>query len=147
MNFEFWINGKLSKMGLHFSNKVIQNLILSKNINNKKCAHKLVFFNKVNWERFRWFLIYVESQILAFFDSSPLVQNSKFNHFLWVCWFLGKNLSHFVSSIWELHNPSPYLVWLDIACSQPRWASFHQMNLIWFISWMVIIDGNMKLFY
>jgi hypothetical protein len=25
-----------------------------------------------------------ESQILALFDSSPLIQNSKFNNFLWV---------------------------------------------------------------
>ena len=46
LNFEFWINGELSKIGHHFSNKVIQKLILSKNVNNKKCAPKLVFFNK-----------------------------------------------------------------------------------------------------
>ena len=36
------------------------------------------------------------SQILAFFDTSPLTQFSKFNNFLWVCWFLGKNLFNFV---------------------------------------------------
>ena len=30
LNFEFWINGELSKIGHHFSNKVIQKLILSK---------------------------------------------------------------------------------------------------------------------
>jgi hypothetical protein len=42
LNFEFWINGELSKIGHHFSNK---KMILSKNINNKKCAPKLVFFN------------------------------------------------------------------------------------------------------
>ena len=34
-----------------------------------------------------------------------LIQNSKFNNFLLVCWFLGKNLSNFVSPIWKLHNP------------------------------------------
>jgi hypothetical protein len=45
-----------------------------------------------------------ESQILALFDSSPLIQNSKFNNFFWVCWFLGKHLSNFVSSVWKLHN-------------------------------------------
>ena len=28
--------------------------------------------------------------MLALFDRSPLVQNSKFYNFLWVCWFLGK---------------------------------------------------------
>ena len=42
LNFEFWINGELSKIWHHFSKKVI----LSKQINNKKCAPKLVFFNQ-----------------------------------------------------------------------------------------------------
>ena len=28
--------------------------------------------------------------MLPLFDSSPLIQNSKFNDFLWICWFLGK---------------------------------------------------------
>ena len=30
------------------------------------------------------------------FDTSPLHQFSRFNSFLWVCWFWGKNLSIFV---------------------------------------------------
>ena len=30
---------------------------------------------------------------------------SELNNFLWVCWFLGKNLSNFVPSVWKLHNP------------------------------------------
>ena len=34
----------------------------------------------------------------------PLVQFSKFNNFFWVRWFLGKNLSNFVSPVWKLHN-------------------------------------------
>jgi hypothetical protein len=34
LNFEFWINGELSKIGHHFSNKEFQKLILSKNVNN-----------------------------------------------------------------------------------------------------------------
>ena len=46
LNFEFWTNGELSKKGHHFSNKKISKLILSKNVNNKKCAPKLVFFNE-----------------------------------------------------------------------------------------------------
>ena len=45
-NFEFWINGKLSKIAHHFSNIFFFKLILSKNFNNKKCAPKLVFFNE-----------------------------------------------------------------------------------------------------
>ena len=36
------------------------------------------------------------------FDISPLTQFSKFNDFLWVCWFLGKNLSDFVSPACKL---------------------------------------------
>ena len=28
-----------------------------------------------------------------------------FNNFLWVCWFLGKNLSNFAPPVWKLHNP------------------------------------------
>ena len=39
------------------------------------------------------------------FDTSPLHQFSKFNNFLWVCWFLGKNLSSFVYPAWKLDNP------------------------------------------
>ena len=27
------------------------------------------------------------------------------NNFLWVCWFLCKNLSNFVPPAWKLHNP------------------------------------------
>ena len=35
----------------------------------------------------------------------PLIQSSKFNNFLWGCWFLGKNLSNFQPPVWKLHNP------------------------------------------
>ena len=41
LNFEFWINGELSKIGHHFSNKVIFEIDFI-----KKCASKLVFFNE-----------------------------------------------------------------------------------------------------
>ena len=34
----------------------------------------------------------------------PLIQFSKFNNFLWVCWFLRKNLSNFVPLVWKLHK-------------------------------------------
>ena len=36
------------------------------------------------------------------------LENSKFNHFLGICWFLCKNLSNFVppgAPAWKLHNP------------------------------------------
>ena len=51
LNFEFWINGELSKIGHHFSNKVARKLIFSKNVNNKKCYPKLVFFNEKRIEK------------------------------------------------------------------------------------------------
>ena len=40
LNFEFWNNGELSKIGHHFRNKRFKKLVLSKNVNNKKCAPK-----------------------------------------------------------------------------------------------------------
>ena len=38
------------------------------------------------------------------FDSSPLHQFSKFNNFHWVCWFVGKTISIFLSPDLKLHN-------------------------------------------
>ena len=32
-------------------------------------------------------------------------QFSKLRNFLLVCWFLGKNLSKFTHTVWQLHNP------------------------------------------
>ena len=60
-----------------------------------------------------------------FLTPPPLTQFTKFNNFLWVCWFLGKNLSNFVPLVWKLYNLychnerrpqnfakfSPYLLW------------------------------------
>ena len=41
----------------------------------------------------------------------PLIQFSKFNNFLWVRWFLGKNLSNFIPPVWKLHNPYCHKWW------------------------------------
>ena len=74
----------MSKIGHHFSNEKNQEFILSKNVNNKKYAVKLVFFNEKKMRKIQMiFDIGFESQILALFDSSPLIQNSKFNNFVW----------------------------------------------------------------
>ena len=51
LNFEFWINGELSKIVHHFSNEKFLKMILSKNVSNKKCAPKLVFFNEKKIEK------------------------------------------------------------------------------------------------
>ena len=45
-NFENWCSVELSKIGHHFSNKVIEKSVLSKNVNNKKCVTKLAVFNE-----------------------------------------------------------------------------------------------------
>ena len=86
--------------------------MLSKNVNNKKCAPKLIFFNEKKIEKDSDNFWYRKLTLkvgrlgdFALFDTSPLVQFSKFKNFLWVCWFFGKNLSNFVTPIWKLHKP------------------------------------------
>ena len=56
-------------------------MILSKNVNNKKCAPK--YEKKIRTDLFD-------------FDMENWLWKSKFNNFLLVCWFLGRNLSNFV---------------------------------------------------
>ena len=41
----------------------------------------------------------------AIYWGCPLVQFSKLQNFLGICWFLDKNISNFVSPVWKLHNP------------------------------------------
>ena len=86
--------------------------MLSKNVNKKKCAPKLIFFNEKKIEKdsdnfwHRKLTLKVKFwHFLTLFDTSPLTQFSKFNIFLWVCWCLGKNLSNFVPPVWKVHNP------------------------------------------
>ena len=64
------------------------------------------FKNIFGWKTFfealwRWHL---QITLLSKMMPSPLTQFSKFNHFLWVCWFLGRNLSNFVPPVWKLYN-------------------------------------------
>ena len=79
---------------------------------NQHTQRKLLYFaNTRSGHHFRkWTNLKIEvkidseSQILALFESSLLIQNSKFNNFLWVCWFLCNNLSNFVP---RLKTPQP----------------------------------------
>ena len=48
------------------------------------------------------FIFWNDVQFLTPLHNNPIL---KFNDFLWVCWFLGKNLSYFVPPVWKLHNP------------------------------------------
>ena len=53
--------------------------MLSKKVNNKKCASKLIFFIEKKLRKIPMIFdikIDFESQIFALFDSSPLIQNS-----------------------------------------------------------------------
>ena len=97
-------------------------MMLSKNVNNKRCAPKLIFFNEKKIEKdsdnfwYRKLTLKVKRLgDFALFDTSPLTQFSKFNNFLWVCWFLGKNLSNFVPPVWNLHKPY---------CNSTQWEIF-----------------------
>ena len=79
---------------------------------SKKCAPKLIFFNEKKIEKDSDNFWYRKLTLkvgrlgdFALFDTSPLVQFSKFKNFLWLCWFLGKNLSNFVYPFWKLDNP------------------------------------------
>ena len=68
------IYGDLSKIAYHFNNRVIQKLMSSKNVNNRKCAPKLIVFNeKENWEIFLWFL----SRLLYWFTLVKLHRKKK----------------------------------------------------------------------
>ena len=91
---------------------MLEKLMLSKNVNNKKYAPKLIFFNEKKIEKdsdnfwYRKLTLKVKRLgDFALFDTSPLIQFSKFNNYLWVCSFLGKNISNFVPPVWKLHNP------------------------------------------
>ena len=57
--------------------------------------------------------------MVALFDSSPLHWFVKFNNFLWVCWFLAKNLLNFVSI---LKTQQPWYFYLQSRSSKPSYS-------------------------
>ena len=101
------VNGEVSKSARIWLSKSIfyvknhptlSNFFSQKNTNSGP-HFSLTFFDKINFQitlLLKWGHI---------FDSSPIIQNSKFNKFLWVWWFLCKNLSNFIPPAWKLHNP------------------------------------------
>ena len=119
LNFENWVNGEVIK-----------------DVTNKKCVPKLIFFNEKKIEKYSDNFWYRKLTLkvkrlgdFALFDTSPLTQFSKFNNFLWVCWFLGKNLSNFVPPVLKLHNlycHNDYSCWMlrekcGVGCCEHRW--------------------------
>ena len=69
----------------------------------------------------------IKTVIFASCWGSPLVQFSKFKNFLWVCWFLCKNLSNFVSLPCKFHNPYCH----NVPIEQPN-------------SWNITLSQNFK---
>ena len=86
------------------------------NFLHQKSSESFTFFSLNNTNLGAHFLLLVLFENIHFwvtlllkwcpiFDNSPLHQFSKFYNFLSACWFLGKNLSNFVSLAWKLDNP------------------------------------------
>ena len=70
--------------------------MLSKNVNNKKSATKLIFFNGKTIEKYSNDFWHRKSTLkveLRHFLTPPLCTNC--NNFLLVCYFLGKNIFNF----------------------------------------------------
>ena len=87
LNFKNWCNEEVSKSALVWLSKSI---FYVKNQRNPFHFLLLTFLSH--------FIIYINCPI---FDTSPLHQFLKFNNFLWVRWFLGKNISNFVPPAWK----------------------------------------------
>ena len=82
-NLTFKVNFSMSK--------IIQIFLFFFSLNNiSTVAH---FFVIAIFDRFN-FSITLFSKMMPNFYTNPLNKFSKFNNFLWVCYFLGKNLSN-----------------------------------------------------
>ena len=83
-------------------------MILSKNVNNKKCAPKLVFFNEKKIEKDSdnfWHRKLTLKVKFWHFLTPPHYTNLQNSMISFDCsWFLAKNLSNYVSFPWKLHN-------------------------------------------
>ena len=60
----------------------------------------------------------------------PLVHFSKFKTFLWVCWFLGKNLFNFLYPIWKLHIAYT----IALYCHNPYYSCSFQLYTLFFLN-------------
>ena len=69
----------------------------------------------------------------------PIIPIPKFNNFLWVCWFLDKNLSNFVSPVWKLHNPYCHILGSGTSYGTLYKASFASI-FVWVCSQTKLIQ-------
>ena len=101
----FWLSKSIFYVKNHWN--LYQFFFSLKNTNLGAHFLLLTSFDYINFQ------ITLLLKLCPIFDSSPLIQNSKFNSFLWVCWFLCKNLSNFVSPAWKLHDPYCHILYRE----------------------------------
>ena len=108
---------------------ITKNVLLNWYSSMKKKLRKIrIIFEIENW-LWKW----GGWVILHFLTPPQKTQFSKFNIFLWVCWFLGKNPSNFVPPVWKLHNPYCHT-------QQPKWQNW--WSQMWSIEQLYIELGT-----
>ena len=166
MNFNI-LKGNYCILSIDVVFKKCKNMTFKVNFLYQKLSESFsIFFSSIQEHIFcyRHFLItsiFISLYSLKWcpiFDTSPLTQFSKFNNFLWVCWFLGKNISNFVPPAWILDNP--YYHNLHINCIlfsysiHNRWLLLPQFYRYWlfninskrriFLHWFYSCDTKMN---
>ena len=112
-----------------------------KNVNLGAHFLLLTFFDNINLIlKLLYFLKWC-----PIFGSLPLHQFSKFKNFLWVCWWLGKNLSNFIYPVWKLHNPYCHSTQSCKSRSSMNWQSFLKAFLGQAMNLLKYIKGFMNL--
>ena len=114
-----WCSSKSSKSAKIWLSKWIFSVKNSSNLSKKKIHWRISIQEHIfcYWN----FLLTLIFETLYFlnwcpiFDDSLLHQFSKYNNFLLVYWFLGKNLSNFVCLSWKLNNRNNSKNVLDFA--------------------------------
>ena len=122
--------------------KKCQNSIFKVNFLYQKWSDSYSFFSLKNTNLEAHYLLLaffdnINSKSLYFlkwcpiFDRSTLHQFSKLNNFLWVWWFLGKNLSNFVPPLENLTTPiTMTIIHFQTSCfdkkRNKRMSRFHE---------------------
>ena len=91
---------------LNFENRVNGKVKNQSDLKNYVIKKMYSWIDILQWKKLRRILIIfdIKNHILALLGTSTLHLFSKFNNFLWVCWFMSKNLFNFVPPDWKLDN-------------------------------------------
>ena len=93
----------------------------SKNINSKKCAPKIIFFNEFFFQKdsddfwHRKFTLKVQKWY--FLKNCHQMETQNLVISFDYSWFLGKNLYNFIPPVWKLHNPYCHAKHFERECS------------------------------